>query len=93
VQAAVLDEARALLEDAQARCRRLLGERRAQLDGLAASLLDHEVLSGEPLARWLVGAWPVIGHTGMKSPDLMSQAQITQVSLPVLTAAGSLPAG
>ena len=55
VQAAVLDEARALLEDAQARCRRLLGERRAQLDGLASSLLDHEVLSGEPLARWLGG--------------------------------------
>jgi len=56
VQAAVLNEARALLDDAQARCRRLLGERRAQLDGLAASLLDHEVLSGEPLARWLCGA-------------------------------------
>jgi len=56
VQAGVLDEARALLGDAQARCRQLLGERRAQLDGLAASLLDHEVLSGEPLARWLAGA-------------------------------------
>ena len=56
VQAAVLDEARALLEEAQARCRRLLGERRAQLDGLAAGLLDHEVLSGEPLTRWLAGA-------------------------------------
>ena len=56
VQAAVLDEARALLDDAQAQCRRLLGGRRVQLDGLAASLLDHEVLSGEPLARWLAGA-------------------------------------
>ena len=56
VQAAVLDEARALLDNAQARSRRLLGEHRAQLDGLAASLLDHEVLSGEPLARWLAGA-------------------------------------
>ena len=56
VQAAVLNEARALLEGAQARCRQLLGDRRAQLDGLAASLLDHEVLSGEPLARWLNGA-------------------------------------
>jgi len=56
VQAAVLDEARALLDGAQARCRRLLGEHRAQLDGLAASLLDHEVLNGEPLARWLAGA-------------------------------------
>jgi cell division protease FtsH len=55
VQAAVLDEARALLEGAQARCRRLLAERRPQLDGLAASLLDHEVLSGEPLTRWLGG--------------------------------------
>ena len=56
VQAGVLNEARALLDDAQARCRRLLAERRVQLDGLAASLLDHEVLSGEPLARWLTGA-------------------------------------
>ena len=56
VQAAVLNEARALLDDAQSRCRRLLGERRAQLDGLALSLLDHEVLSGELLARWLAGA-------------------------------------
>ena len=55
LQAAVLDEARALLDDAQARCRRLLGERRAQLDGLAAGLLDHEVLCGEPLTRWLPG--------------------------------------
>ncbi len=64
VQAAVLDEARALLVDAQARCRRLLGERRTQLDGLAASLLDHEVLSGEPLARWLAGAVarPTVGE-------------------------------
>ena len=53
VQAAVLDEARALLGDAQARCRSLLSERRVQLDGLAASLLEHEVLSGEPLTRWL----------------------------------------
>ena len=56
VQAAVLDEARALLDAAQARCRRLLGQHRAQLDGLAASLLDHEVLSGAPLVRWLGGA-------------------------------------
>ena len=55
VQAGVLDEARALLYEAQARCRRLLGERRAQIDGLAASLLDHEVLGGEPLVRWPAG--------------------------------------
>ena len=25
------------------------------VDSLAAGLLDHEVLSGEPLARWLAG--------------------------------------
>ena len=55
LQAAVLTEARALLDSAQARCRRLLDERRPQLDGLAAGLLDHEVLSGEPLTRWLSG--------------------------------------
>ena len=55
LQAAVLTEARALLDSAQARCRRLLDERRTQLDGLAAGLLDHEVLSGEPLARLLSG--------------------------------------
>ena len=55
LQAAVLTEARVLLDSAQACCRRLLDERRTQLDGLAAGLLDHEVLSGEPLTRWLSG--------------------------------------
>ena len=69
LQAAVLDEARALLEGAQARCRALLGERRVPLHGLAADLLSHEVLSGAPLTRWLAmapaaaataAAWPPI---------------------------------
>ena len=56
VQAAVPDEARALLDAAQTRCRQLLDQRRAQLDGLGTGLLDHEVLSAEPLMRCLTGA-------------------------------------
>lgn len=55
IQAAVLREARALLEQAQARCQQLLSDRRGQLDALAQALLQHEVLSGETLQQ-LLGA-------------------------------------
>ncbi len=53
IQAAVLQEARALLEQAQAKCQQLLGSNRGQLDALASGLLQHEVLSGEALKRLL----------------------------------------
>ncbi len=49
IQAAVLHEARAMLEQAQARCQQLLAARRAQLDALAQALLLREVLSGAEL--------------------------------------------
>ncbi|MCE2946717.1 MAG: AAA family ATPase [bacterium] len=47
VQAGLLTEARALLEEAQARCRAVLVERRDALDAVASALLQQEVLSGE----------------------------------------------
>lgn len=49
IQAAVLQEARALLEQAQATCAQLLRENRAQLDAMAEALLANEVLSGDEL--------------------------------------------
>lgn len=49
IQAAVLKEARALLEQAQARCEQLLTSRRGQLDALAQALLQREVLCGDEL--------------------------------------------
>jgi cell division protease FtsH len=49
IQAAVLKEARAMLEQAQARCEQLLTSRRWQLDALALALLQREVLSGDEL--------------------------------------------
>ncbi|MBC7779345.1 MAG: AAA family ATPase [Proteobacteria bacterium] len=55
IQAAVLHEARVLLEQAQVKCQRLLESNREQLDALAQSLLAHEVLSGEAL-KALLGA-------------------------------------
>jgi cell division protease FtsH len=57
IQAAVLHEARALLEQAQTLCQQLLTARRAQLEALAQALLSHEVLAGEPL-RQLLGTQP-----------------------------------
>jgi len=81
VQAAVLDEARALLEDAQARCRRLLGERRAQLDSLTASLLDHEVLSGEPLARLLADAEPQSTGPGAVVVEVAKVAKVAELAV------------
>ncbi len=53
IQAAVLKEARALLEQAQARTQQLLASNRCRLDALAAGLLDREVLSGAELANLL----------------------------------------
>lgn len=53
IQAAVLREARALLEEAQATCRRLLQANRSQLDALAGRLLERDVLSGEELRELL----------------------------------------
>ena len=55
IQAAVLREARVLLEQAQATCRQLLKANRAQLDTLAQRLLEREVISGDEL-KGLLGA-------------------------------------
>jgi len=49
IQAAVLREARLLLERAQGTCQRLLRANRAQLDALARRLLEREVISGQEL--------------------------------------------
>ncbi len=49
IQAAVLREARLLLERAQMTCQRLLRANRAQLDALAQRLLEREVISGPEL--------------------------------------------
>ena len=53
IQAAVLHEARAMLEQAQARCQLLLAPRRAQLDAMAQALLQREVLCGDELKALL----------------------------------------
>jgi len=53
IQAAVLREARVLLERAQATSQRLLETHRQQLDALAQCLLEREVVSGEDLKALL----------------------------------------
>jgi cell division protease FtsH len=55
IQAAVLREARLLLERAQATCQRLLEANRGRLDALAQRLLEREVISGAELTG-LLGA-------------------------------------
>jgi cell division protease FtsH len=55
IQAAVLREARVLLERAQSTCQELLKANRAQLDALAQRLLEREVISGDEL-KGLLGA-------------------------------------
>jgi cell division protease FtsH len=55
VQKSLLDEARQLLESAQAECRRVLEEKRDRLDNLAEMLLGQETISGAPLKRVLSG--------------------------------------
>jgi cell division protease FtsH len=53
IQAAVLQEARALLERAQSRCAQLLQSHRPRLDAMATALLAREVLSGDELKALL----------------------------------------
>lgn len=55
VQKSLLDEARALLESAQAECRRVLEDKRDRLSALAELLLGEETVSGVPLKRVLSG--------------------------------------
>jgi cell division protease FtsH len=57
IQAAVLQEARILLERAQTTCRQVLRAHRERLDALANLLLEREVLSGEVL-KGLLGSPP-----------------------------------
>jgi cell division protease FtsH len=58
IQAAVLKEARAMLEQAQ--CQQLLTSRRWQLNALAQALLQREVLCGDELKGLLaVGDGPL----------------------------------
>ncbi len=62
VQKSVLDEARALLETAQADCRRVLEDQRERLVALAELLLGQETVSGAPL-RLALGAGGLEGET------------------------------
>jgi cell division protease FtsH len=55
VQKSLLDEARALLEAAQAECRRVLEDKRDRLDALTEMLLGQETVSSAPLKRVLSG--------------------------------------
>ncbi len=64
VQAAVLKEARGLLEASQATCQRLLRANREQLDAMAARLLECEVLSGAELKALLGAGLPRLGLRG-----------------------------
>jgi cell division protease FtsH len=53
IQAAVLAEARTLLEQAQSTCRRLLQAQRPRLEAMAEALLANEVLAGDELKQLL----------------------------------------
>lgn len=53
VQKNLLDEARALLEQAQAECRQVLDTHRARLDGLTTMLLEQQTVSGAALKAML----------------------------------------
>ena len=53
IQAAVLAEARALLESSQATCRQVLRSQRQRLDALATRLLDCDLLCGDELKALL----------------------------------------
>jgi len=55
IQKNVLDEARLLLEQAQAECQAVLNQHRHRLDALTTMLLDEETVSGQALQAVLNG--------------------------------------
>jgi cell division protease FtsH len=71
IQAAVLREARVLLERAQATCQQLLKANRAQLDALAQRLLEREVVSGDELKGLLGVQVSEFVGPAFKSPPAM----------------------
>jgi len=68
IQAAVLREARVLLERAQATCQQLLKANRAQLDAMAQRLLEREVISGDELKGLLAAQVSEIAGPALNSP-------------------------
>jgi len=75
VQAAVLDEARVLLEQAQADCVRLLTADRSRLEALAARLLEVEVLAGDELVALLgprSSAKPAVIRSRREEPEALA---------------------
>jgi cell division protease FtsH len=71
IQAAVLREARALLERAQETCQRLLQANRTQLDALAQRLLAREVISGDEL-KALLGPRRAAAAARQRHQDLVA---------------------
>jgi len=69
IQAAVLREARLLLERAQATCQQLLKANRTQLDALAQRLLEGEVISGDELKGLLGARLGGLADSEFKSPQ------------------------
>lgn len=81
IQKNVLDEARELLEQAQAECQHVLHTHRARLDHLTTLLLDDETVSGQPLQAVLEG------HEGDTVPMLVAVPATDQpVTRELLTA-------
>jgi cell division protease FtsH len=66
-QAAVLQEARAMPEQAQHQCAQLLRSRRWQLDALAQALLQREVLCGDELQGLLAAGDGPLASVGAPS--------------------------
>ena len=78
IQAAVLKEARKLLEQAQATCRTLLKAQRARLDAMAQALLVQEVLQGEAL-KTLLGDVDVDVHVAGVAVSTAAPAERARV--------------
>ncbi|HEX7637157.1 MAG TPA: AAA family ATPase [Burkholderiaceae bacterium] len=74
IQAAVLREARGLLEEAQATCRRLLVAQRQRLDAMARALLTQEVLAGEELKGLLGEVSEAVVLEAGTAPELPAPA-------------------
>ena len=78
IQAAVLREARTLLEQAQETCRTLLKAQRQRLDAMAQALLTREVLQGDELKQMLGDVSE--GRKAAPTPAQMAAAPVLELA-------------
>ena len=81
IQARLLDEAQALLEEAREQCVQVLARHRTSLDALTVRLIEHETVSGAPLLALLAPVMPWPGEGGGADRPVAVEAPVAALGV------------